>query len=62
MTSNEPPQPLEVTFLLRAAQLLPGDPQVDDYGPLYAAESRGNARAMGVGLIGRHLRAWSTAP
>lgn len=29
-----------------AAELLPGDPQVDDYGPLYAAVARGNSRAM----------------
>ncbi|WP_329528724.1 fic family toxin-antitoxin system, toxin component [Streptomyces sp. NBC_01462] len=46
MTLNEPLQPLEVAFLLHAAQLLPGDPQVDDYGPLYAAVARVIARAM----------------
>ncbi|MER7679099.1 fic family toxin-antitoxin system, toxin component [Streptomyces sp. NPDC096934] len=52
MTSNEPLQPLEVTFLLHAAQLLPGDPQVDDYGPLYAAVARVNARAMERDIYG----------
>ncbi|WP_369192237.1 fic family toxin-antitoxin system, toxin component [Streptomyces sp. R08] len=46
MTQHEPPHPLDVTFLLHAAELLPGDPQVDDYGPLYAAVARVNARAM----------------
>ncbi|MFF1747239.1 fic family toxin-antitoxin system, toxin component [Streptomyces mirabilis] len=45
MTQNDP-HPLEVTFLLHAAELLPGDPQVDDYGPLYAAVGRVNARAL----------------
>ncbi|MEV7341758.1 fic family toxin-antitoxin system, toxin component [Streptomyces sp. NPDC093544] len=37
---------LDVPFLLHAAGLLDGDPQVDDYGPLYAAAARANARAM----------------
>ncbi|MGW2031543.1 fic family toxin-antitoxin system, toxin component [Streptomyces spinosus] len=46
MTPNEPLHPLDVAFLLHAAELLPGDPQVDDYGPLYAAAGRVNARAM----------------
>ncbi|MBO4252434.1 fic family toxin-antitoxin system, toxin component [Streptomyces griseorubiginosus] len=46
MTQHEPRHPLDVTFLLHAAELLPGDPQVDDYGPLYAAVARVNARAM----------------
>ncbi|WP_329460581.1 fic family toxin-antitoxin system, toxin component [Streptomyces sp. NBC_01497] len=46
MTRPEPPHPLDVTFLLHAAELLAGDPQVDDYGPLYAATARVNARAM----------------
>ncbi|MFJ9821857.1 fic family toxin-antitoxin system, toxin component [Streptomyces sp. NPDC101151] len=46
MTQNEPLHPLDVAFLLHAAELLPGDPQVDDYGPLYAAVARVNARAM----------------
>ncbi|MFJ3229370.1 fic family toxin-antitoxin system, toxin component [Streptomyces sp. NPDC086783] len=46
MTLNNPLQPLEVTFLLHAAQLLPGDLQVDGYVPLYAAVARVNARAM----------------
>lgn len=35
-----------MTFLLHAAELLPGDPQVDDLGPLYAAVARVNARAL----------------
>ncbi|MGA5799093.1 fic family toxin-antitoxin system, toxin component [Streptomyces cellulosae] len=46
MSQNNPPHPLEVSFLLHAAELLPGDPQVDDYGSLYAAVARVNARAM----------------
>ncbi|MEU2354573.1 fic family toxin-antitoxin system, toxin component [Streptomyces misionensis] len=44
--TDEPLHPLDVTFLLRAAELLPGDPQVDDFGPLYAAVARVNARAL----------------
>jgi prophage maintenance system killer protein len=46
VTQPEPPHPLDVTFLLHAAELLEGDPQVDDLGPLYAAVARVNARAM----------------
>lgn len=46
MTQHEPHHPLDVTFLLHAAELLPGDPQVDDLGPLYAAVARVNARAL----------------
>ncbi|MGV9453175.1 fic family toxin-antitoxin system, toxin component [Streptomyces sp. NPDC003635] len=46
MTQHEPLHPLDVTFLLHAAELLPGDPQVDDLGPLYAAVARVNARAL----------------
>ncbi|WP_030187507.1 toxin Fic [Streptomyces sp. NRRL S-813] len=46
MTRNEPPHPLDVSFLLHAAELLPGDPQVDDFGPLYAAVARVNARPL----------------
>ncbi|MEW2051894.1 fic family toxin-antitoxin system, toxin component [Streptomyces sp. NPDC005476] len=58
MTQSEPLHPLEVPFLLHAAQLLPGDPQVDDYGPLYAAVGRVNARAMDRDIYGSaHLRA-----
>lgn len=58
MTVNEPLQPLEVTFLLHAAQLLPGDPQVDDFGPLYAAVARVNARALEHDIYGSvYLRA-----
>ncbi|MGW3852140.1 fic family toxin-antitoxin system, toxin component [Streptomyces fagopyri] len=52
MTLHEPLQPLEVTFLLHAAQLLPEDPQVDDFGPLYAAVARVNARAMERDIYG----------
>jgi prophage maintenance system killer protein len=40
------PHPLDLPFLLHAAELLEGDPQFDDYGPLYAAVGRVNARAM----------------
>lgn len=46
------PLPLDVTFLLHAAELLDGDPQVDDYGPLYAAVARVNARAMERDIYG----------
>ncbi|MBA5224924.1 fic family toxin-antitoxin system, toxin component [Streptomyces jietaisiensis] len=50
--------PLDVTFLLHAAELLDGDPQVDDYGPLYAAVARVNARAMERHVYGSpHLKA-----
>ncbi|MEV7077899.1 fic family toxin-antitoxin system, toxin component [Streptomyces sp. NPDC093516] len=58
MTQHEPLHPLDVTFLLHAAELLPGDPQVDDYGPLYAAVARVNARAMERDVYGSlHLKA-----
>ncbi|MFJ7967147.1 fic family toxin-antitoxin system, toxin component [Streptomyces sp. NPDC096324] len=46
MTQHEPLYPLDVAFLLHAAELLPGDPQVDDLGPLYAAVARVDARAL----------------
>ncbi|MDQ1032651.1 prophage maintenance system killer protein [Streptomyces umbrinus] len=46
------PHPLDVPFLLHAAELLDGDPQVDDYGPLYAAVARANARAMQRDIYG----------
>lgn len=46
MSEPAPHHPLEVTFLLHAAELLPGDPQVDDLGPLFAAAARVNARSM----------------
>lgn len=46
MSESAPHHPLEVTFLLHAAELLPGDPQVDDLGPLFAAAARVNARSM----------------
>ncbi|MCX5563650.1 fic family toxin-antitoxin system, toxin component [Streptomyces sp. NBC_00038] len=52
MTQPEPLHPLDVTFLLHAAELLNGDPQVDDYGPLYAAVARVNARAMERDIYG----------
>ncbi|MEU1409586.1 fic family toxin-antitoxin system, toxin component [Streptomyces sp. NPDC005728] len=52
MTKNDPLHPLDVAFLLHAAELLPGDPQVDDYGPLYAAVARVNARAMERDIYG----------
>ncbi|CAL9335672.1 hypothetical protein SUDANB176_00160 [Streptomyces sp. enrichment culture] len=44
MSKQEPLHPIDVTFLLHAAELLEGDPQVDDLGPLYAAVARVNAR------------------
>lgn len=52
MTRPEPLHPLDVTFLLHAAELLDGDPQVDDYGPLYAAVARGDARALERDIYG----------
>ncbi|MER7742531.1 fic family toxin-antitoxin system, toxin component [Streptomyces sp. NPDC096538] len=58
MTEQEPLHPLDVTFLLHAAELLDGDPQVDDYGPLYAAVARVNASAMERDIYGSlHLKA-----
>ncbi|WP_432186454.1 fic family toxin-antitoxin system, toxin component [Streptomyces sp. Tue6028] len=57
MTVPEP-HPLDVSFLLHAAELLEGDPQVDDLGPLYAAVARVNARAMERDIYGSlHLKA-----
>ncbi|NUU20351.1 MAG: fic family toxin-antitoxin system, toxin component [Streptomycetaceae bacterium] len=57
MTEPHPPR-LDVAFLLHAAELLPGDPQVDDLGPLYAAVSRVHARAMDRDVYGSdHLKA-----
>lgn len=52
MTRQEPLHPLDVAFLLHAAELLDGDPQVDDLGPLYAAVARVNARAMERDIYG----------
>jgi prophage maintenance system killer protein len=58
VTQHEPLHPLDVSFLLHAAELLPGDPQVDDLGPLYAAVSRVNARALERDVYGSlHLKA-----
>ncbi|MFE5854614.1 fic family toxin-antitoxin system, toxin component [Streptomyces sp. NPDC056500] len=62
MTEPEDGEPeahrIDVSFLLHAAELLPGDPQVDDYGPLYAAVGRVYARAMDRDIYGSpHLKA-----
>lgn len=58
MTQPEPLHPLDITFLLHAAELLDGDPQVDDLGPLYAAVARVNASAMERDIYGSvHLKA-----
>lgn len=46
VTQPEPRHDVDVPFLLHAAELLPGDPQVDDRGLLYAAAARVNARPM----------------
>ncbi|MFF2650116.1 fic family toxin-antitoxin system, toxin component [Streptomyces sp. NPDC058045] len=56
---NHPePRRLDVPFLLHAAELLQGDPQVDDYGLLYAAVARVNAHALGRDVYGSpHLKA-----
>lgn len=37
---------VDVPWLLRLAEELPGDPQVDDLGPLFGAVARHRARAM----------------
>ncbi|MFC4517597.1 MULTISPECIES: fic family toxin-antitoxin system, toxin component [Streptomyces] len=57
MTADQPLR-IDVPFLLHAAELLPGDPQVDDYGPLYGAVARMYARAMDRDIYGSlHLKA-----
>ncbi|MBO0657218.1 fic family toxin-antitoxin system, toxin component [Streptomyces triculaminicus] len=49
---------MDVPFLLHAAELLPGDPQVDDYGPLFGAVARMYARAMDRDIYSsEHLKA-----
>ncbi|MGW6458178.1 fic family toxin-antitoxin system, toxin component [Streptomyces sp. NPDC055078] len=56
--SRPEPHRVDVSFLLHAAEVLPGDPQVDDYGPLYAAVARIYARAMDRDIYGsQHLKA-----
>jgi death-on-curing protein len=58
VTQPEPFHPLDVMFLLHAAEQLDGDPQVDDYGPLYAAVGRVNARGLETDIYGSlHLKA-----
>ncbi|WP_353940156.1 fic family toxin-antitoxin system, toxin component [Streptomyces sp. HUAS MG91] len=52
MSQPDPPHRLDVQFLLHAAELLDGDPQVDDFGPLYAAVARVNARALEHDIYG----------
>ncbi|NHI11908.1 hypothetical protein STPH2_7278 [Streptomyces sp. KO7888] len=52
MSGDGAPHPLDVAFLLHAAELLPGDPQVDDYGPLHAAAARVDARALERDIYG----------
>jgi prophage maintenance system killer protein len=42
----------EVPYLLRLAETLPGDPQLDDLGPLYAAVARHQSAAMGQDVYG----------
>jgi prophage maintenance system killer protein len=57
VTQPVPPR-IDVSFLLHAAELIPGDPQVDDYGPLYAAVGRVYARALERDIYGSpHLKA-----
>ncbi|WP_405577300.1 fic family toxin-antitoxin system, toxin component [Streptomyces sp. NBC_01190] len=51
MSFSDPPA-LDVSFLLRAAERLPGDPQVDDLGPLIAAVARVQAHAMERDIYG----------
>jgi death-on-curing protein len=56
--SQAEPPPLDVSFLLHAAERLPGDPQVDDLGPLFAAVARVQAHAMDRDVYGSvHLKA-----
>ncbi|MFF3493313.1 fic family toxin-antitoxin system, toxin component [Streptomyces sp. NPDC002795] len=58
MSEPGPRHPLDVQFLLHAAELLDGDPQVDDYGTLYATVARVNARALEHDIYGSlHLKA-----
>ncbi|WP_307843148.1 fic family toxin-antitoxin system, toxin component [Streptomyces triculaminicus] len=55
---QQPPLRIDVPFLLHAAELLPGDPQVDDYGPLFGAVARMYARAMDRDIYSsEHLKA-----
>lgn len=55
---TQPDQPIDVAFLLHAAERLPRDPQVDDLGPLYAAIHRMHAHTMGRDVYGSdHLKA-----
>lgn len=57
MTADQPLR-IDVPFLLHAAELLPGDPQVDDYGPLFGAVARMYARAMDRDIYSSlHLKA-----
>ena len=50
--------PIDVPFLLHAAEAIDGDPQVDDLGPLFAAVARTHANAMGQDVYGSdHLKA-----
>ncbi|MGI5340014.1 fic family toxin-antitoxin system, toxin component [Streptomyces sp. CA-181903] len=58
MSDEQQPLRIDVPFLLHAAELLPGDPQVDDYGPLFGAVARMYARAMDRDVYGSlHLKA-----
>ncbi|MCG3039606.1 fic family toxin-antitoxin system, toxin component [Streptomyces sp. S1A] len=58
MSEPDPAHRLDVPFLLHAAELLDGDPQVDDLGPLYAAVARTGAQALGHEVYGSpHLKA-----
>lgn len=43
---------LEVAWLLRLAEQINGDPQVDDLGPLFATVARHRARAMDQDVYG----------
>jgi death-on-curing protein len=52
VSEPEPLHPLDVSFLPHAAGLLDGDPQVDDYGPLYVAVAQVDARAMERDIYG----------
>jgi prophage maintenance system killer protein len=57
MSSAQPPA-LDLSFLLHAAERLPGDPQVDDLGPLIAAVARVDGRALQTDVYGSvHLKA-----
>lgn len=49
---SQPPPRIDLSFLLHAAERLPGDPQVDDWGKLFGAIERMYARALDHDVYG----------